>query len=50
MIILLIQMQLEVKVEYDLTYRLNTHVFAIVSKGFAAGENLVINPTVILNC
>lgn len=36
------------QIEYDLTYRLNTHVFAIVSKGFKAGENLVINPTLIL--
>lgn len=36
------------QVEYDLTYRLNSHVFGIVSKGFAAGENLVINPTVIV--
>jgi type IX secretion system PorP/SprF family membrane protein len=34
-------------IEYDLTYRLNTHVFAIVSKGFAVGDNLVINPTLI---
>jgi type IX secretion system PorP/SprF family membrane protein len=36
------------QVEYDLTYRLNSHVFGIVSKGFTAGENLVINPTVIV--
>ncbi|MBP8034251.1 MAG: type IX secretion system membrane protein PorP/SprF [Bacteroidia bacterium] len=36
------------QVEYDLTYKLKTHVFGIVSKGFAAGENLVINPTVIV--
>lgn len=33
--------------EYDLTYRLSTHVFAIVSKGFAVNDNLVINPTII---
>jgi type IX secretion system PorP/SprF family membrane protein len=33
--------------EYDLTYRLNTHIFGIVSKGFAVGDNLVINPTLI---
>jgi type IX secretion system PorP/SprF family membrane protein len=35
------------QVEYDLTYKLNTHIFAIISKGFAIGENLVINPTII---
>jgi type IX secretion system PorP/SprF family membrane protein len=33
--------------EYDLTYRLSTHIFGIVSKGFSVGENLVINPTLI---
>ncbi len=33
--------------EYDLTYRLSTHVFAIVSKGFAVNDNFVINPTII---
>lgn len=36
------------QVEYDLTYKLNTHIFAIVSKGFKAGESLVINPTISL--
>jgi type IX secretion system PorP/SprF family membrane protein len=36
------------QIEYDLTYRLNTHLFGIVSKGFSAGENLVINPAVIV--
>lgn len=35
------------QVEYDLTYKLKTHIFGIVSKGFAAGDNLVINPTVM---
>ena len=35
------------QIEYDLTYKLNTHVFAIISKGFSVGENLVINPAVI---
>lgn len=35
------------QVEYDLTYKLNTHIFGIISKGFSVGENLVINPTVI---
>ncbi|MCC6180360.1 MAG: type IX secretion system membrane protein PorP/SprF [Bacteroidia bacterium] len=34
--------------EYDLTYRLNTHLFFIVSKGFSVGENLVINPTIMI--
>ena len=33
--------------EYDLTYRLNTHIFGIISKGFAVNDNLVINPTII---
>lgn len=36
------------QIEYDLTYRLNTHIFAIVSKGFVVGENLIINPTLIM--
>jgi len=36
------------QVEYDLTYKLNSHVFGIVSKGFSVGENLVINPAVIV--
>lgn len=36
-----------VQTEYDLTYRLNTHIFAIISKGFAVSDNLVINPTII---
>lgn len=36
------------QIEYDLTYKLSTHIFGIVSKGFSAGENLVINPTVIV--
>ncbi len=35
------------QIEYDLTYKLNTHVFAIISKGFSIGENLVINPALI---
>ena len=35
------------QIEYDLTYRLNTHFFAIISKGFRVGENLVINPAII---
>lgn len=35
------------QIEYDLTYRLNTHIFAIVSKGFLINDNLVINPTLI---
>ncbi len=35
------------QIEYDLTYKLNTHVFAIISKGFSVGENLVINPALI---
>lgn len=35
------------QVEYDLTYKLNMHIFGIISKGFAVGENLVINPTII---
>lgn len=34
--------------EYDLTYRLNTHLFFIVSKGFSVGENIVINPTIMI--
>lgn len=33
--------------EYDLTYRLSTHIFGIVSKGFAVNDNFVINPTII---
>ena len=33
--------------EYDLTYRLSTHIFGIVSKGFSVNDNLVINPTII---
>ncbi len=35
------------QIEYDLTYKLNTHVFAIISKGFSVNDNLVINPTLI---
>jgi type IX secretion system PorP/SprF family membrane protein len=35
------------QMEYDLTYKLNTHIFGIISKGFSVGENLVINPTLI---
>ena len=35
------------QMEYDLTYKLNMHIFGILSKGFAVGENLVINPTLI---
>lgn len=35
------------QIEYDLTYKLNTHIFVIVSKGFSVNENLVINPTLI---
>jgi type IX secretion system PorP/SprF family membrane protein len=35
------------QVEYDLTYKLNTHLFAIISKGFSVNDNLVINPTII---
>ena len=35
------------QMEYDLTYKLNMHIFGIVSKGFAVGENLVINPNLI---
>ena len=35
------------QLEYDLTYKLNMHIFGIISKGFAVGENLVINPTLI---
>lgn len=35
------------QIEYDLTYRLNTHIFAIVSKGFSVNDNLVINPAII---
>ncbi len=35
------------QVEYDLTYKLNTHIFAIISKGFSVNDNLVINPTII---
>jgi type IX secretion system PorP/SprF family membrane protein len=35
------------QIEYDLTYRLNTHVFAIVSKGFSVNDNFVINPAII---
>ena len=35
------------QLEYDLTYKLNTHIFGILSKGFTVGENLVINPTLI---
>lgn len=33
--------------EYDLTYKLNTHIFGIISKGFAVNDNFVINPTII---
>lgn len=36
------------QIEYDLTYRLNTHLFFIVSKGFSVGDNLVINPTIMV--
>lgn len=35
------------QIEYDLTYRLNTHFFGIISKGFLINDNLVINPAVI---
>jgi type IX secretion system PorP/SprF family membrane protein len=35
------------QIEYDLTYRLNMHIFGIVSKGFAINDNLVFNPTII---
>jgi type IX secretion system PorP/SprF family membrane protein len=35
------------QVEYDLTYKLNTHIFGIISKGFAVNDNLVINPAII---
>lgn len=35
------------QVEYDLTYKLNTHIFGIISKGFSVNDNLVINPTII---
>jgi type IX secretion system PorP/SprF family membrane protein len=35
------------QIEYDLAYKLNTHIFGIISKGFSVGENLVINPTLI---
>lgn len=35
------------QVEYDLTYKLNTHIFGIISKGFLINDNLVINPTLI---
>jgi type IX secretion system PorP/SprF family membrane protein len=35
------------QLEYDLTYKLNMHIFGIISKGFAVGDNLVINPTII---
>ena len=35
------------QIEYDLTYKLSTHIFGIISKGFAVGDNLVINPTII---
>ncbi len=33
---------------YNLNYTLNTHVFFIISKGFKAGENLVVNPTLMI--
>lgn len=33
--------------EYDLTYKLSTHLFGIISKGFSINDNLVINPTII---
>lgn len=35
------------QVEYDLTYKLNTHIFGIVSKGFVVNDNLIINPAII---
>jgi len=35
------------QIEYDLTYRLSTHLFGIISKGFSISDNLVINPTLI---
>lgn len=35
------------QMDYDLTYKLNMHIFGIISKGFSVGENLVINPTII---
>lgn len=35
------------QIEYDLTYRLQTHIFGIISKGFLINDNLVINPTLI---
>lgn len=35
------------QIEYDLTYKLNTHIFGIISKGFAVNDNLVINPALI---
>lgn len=35
------------QIEYDLTYKLNTHIFGIISKGFSVNDNLVINPTII---
>lgn len=33
--------------EYDLTYKLSTHIFGIISKGFSVSDNLIINPTLI---
>jgi type IX secretion system PorP/SprF family membrane protein len=35
------------QIEYDLTYKLNMHIFGIISKGFLINDNLVINPTLI---
>lgn len=32
---------------YNLNYTLNPHLFFIISKGFKAGENLIINPTIM---
>ena len=35
------------QIEYDLTYKLSTHIFGIISKGFSVNDNLVINPALI---
>ena len=33
---------------YNMSYRLNTHVFFIVSKGFKLNDNLIFNPTIMI--
>lgn len=35
-------------IQYNLNYPMQRHFFFVISKGFKAGENLVINPTIMI--